>query len=164
MVAPAVPRFGFVPQVNLSRVFLFRAADALDAGHVFEAGVLLREAVRRQLYAECAWKGVLPSMLAKQRSPMALLHALKAAGHVGPCGFDWTQEIIETANKCAHCKSVASETVRTAIAWWHSCIDHDPCGEPSERTAHMKPAAEGYDVDDCDDDDHGDDWKIGGAV
>src|SRR5689334_14758889 len=60
MVAPATPRLEYVPQVNLSRLYLFKAADALDAGRVFEAGLLLREAVRRQLFAECSWKGCLP--------------------------------------------------------------------------------------------------------
>jgi hypothetical protein len=164
MVAPTTPRLEFVPQVNLSRMFLFRAADALDAGRIFEAGCLLRESVRRQLFAECAWKGCLPAKSAQQRSPMALLHALKEAGHCGYCGFDLTKEIIDTANKLAHCVPVPASLVLTSIAWWHTSIDHDPCGEPTERTATMKPQTEGYDVDDCDDDDGAGWWKIGGAV
>ena len=73
MVAPATPRLDYVPVVNLARVFLFRANDALEAGNIFEAGVLLREAVRRQLFAECSWKGCLPDGKDKHRSPLALL-------------------------------------------------------------------------------------------
>ncbi len=163
MVAPATPRLEFVPQVNLSRMFLFRAADALAAGRLFEAGCLLRESVRRQLFAECAWKGCLPAKKEKQRSPMALLHALKDAGHAGYCGYQWTKEIVDLCNKCAHCIPVAVCEVRCSIEVWHTSIDHDPCGEPTERTEHMKPVSEGYDVDDCDDDGAGW-WKQGGAV
>jgi hypothetical protein len=159
MVAATTPRLAFVPQVNLSRLYLFRAADALAAGRVFEAGCLLREAVRRQLFAECAWKGCLPAKQSQQRSPMALLHALKDAGHCGEMGFDWTEEVIELANKCAHCVPVRESLVRTSIAWWHTCIDNDPCGEPTERTAQLKP------VNDCGCDDRDDDgadwWKAG---
>jgi len=163
MVAPTTPRLEFVPQVNLSRAFLFRAADALAAGHVFEAGVLLREAVRRQLYAECAWKDCLPAKESQRRSPMALLHAQREAGHCGKFSFQWIADIITLANKCAHCVPVAVCEVRCAIEVWHNVIDHDPCGEPTERTAHMKPVTEGYDVDDCDDDDGADWWKGGAA-
>jgi hypothetical protein len=162
MVAATTPRLEFIPQVNLSRLYLYRAADALAAGRIFEAGCLLREAVRRQLFAECAWKGCLPTKQAQQRSPMALLHALKDAGHAGHVGFEWTSEIIETCNKCAHCVPVASRDVRCGIEVWHSSIDNDPCGEPTERTAQMKPVND-CGCDDSDDDDSADWWKKGGA-
>lgn len=164
MVAPATPRLEFVPQVNLSRMFLHRAANALAAGRVFEAGCLLRESVRRQLFAECSWKGCLPAKKEKQRSPMALLHALKSAGHVGYCGFEWTKEIIEVCNRCAHCVHVGAHMIRNSIEVWHVSIDNDPCGEPTERTEHMKPQTEGYDVDDCDDDDGANWWKSEGGA
>jgi hypothetical protein len=163
MVAPATPRLEFVPQVNLSRLFLFRAADALEAGRIFEAGCLLRESVRRQLFAECAWKGCLPTKQAQQRSPMALLHALKEAGHASYVGFEWTKEIIENCNRCAHCVLVAPREIRCGIEVWHGSIDNDPCGEPTERTAQMKPVDDGCGCDDCDDDDGANWWK-GGAV
>jgi hypothetical protein len=147
MVAPNVPRVDFIPQVNLSRAFLFRAHDALEAGRIFEAGVLLREAVRRQLYAECASKGCLPETTAEHRSPMALLGALKRAGHVGYVGWQWTKDIIQLGNKCAHCVSVDPGTIRFGIEVWHGSIDHDPCGEPKERYAHHKldTKADAYD-------------------
>jgi hypothetical protein len=163
MVALATPRLDFVPTVNLSRMFLFRAADALAAGRLFEAGCLLRESVRRQCFAECAWKGCLPPKQAQQRSPMALLHALKEAGHVGYVGLESTRDIIEICNKCAHCVPVDPREVQYSICVWHKSIDNDPCGEPTERTAHMKPQKDGYDCDDCDDDDGANWWK-GGAV
>jgi hypothetical protein len=168
MVACSVPRLGFVPQVNLARLYLFRAADALDAGHVFEAGVLLREAVRRQLFAECNWKGCLPAKEAKRRSSMALLHALKAAGHCGYVGFQWTRDIIETANKCAHCVPVQPRLVLDCILIWHEAIDHDPCGEPTDRQMKVHPTHPLLSSNDCgcDDDDHdsADWWKEGGEV
>jgi hypothetical protein len=165
MVCATSPRLEYVPQVNLSRMFLFRAADALDAGRIFEAGCLLRESVRRQLFAECNWKGCLPAKKEKQRSPMALLYALNDAGHCGKCGFQWTKEIIDLVNKCAHCVPVDARTLRSSIEFWHTFIDGDPCGEPTDRPVkNCKSASEGYDVDDCGDDDDGDDWKIGGAI
>jgi len=150
-------------------MYLFRAADALAAGRVFEAGVYLREAVRRQLYAECAWKGCLPAKEAKQRSPMALLHALEAAGHVNYAGFQWTSEIIALCNKCAHCVPVEPRQLRCSIEVWHASIDSDPCGEPKDRPtkkcatppASLFSGPNASDCD-CDDDDPVDWWQEGG--
>ena len=162
MVAPNTPRLDYVPHVNLSRCFLHRAYDALQAGKLFEAGCLLRESIRRQLWAECCWKGCLPDTASDKTSPRALLKALKRAGHVGYTGYDWTLEIIGTANRCARCERVRPSLIRDCISIWHEAIDHDPCGEPTERVAHCKPVTEGYGVDDCDDDDGSDWWKPGG--
>lgn len=161
MVALATPRLEYVPQVNLSRMYLHRAAEALEAGRIFEAGCLLRESVRRQLFAECNWKGCLPAKEAKRRSPMALLCALNEAGHCGYCGFDWTREIIELANKCAHCVPVKPTMLGDAITIWHRAIDADPCGEPKDRPVNN---CKGHDyhplLDDTDDDDtDGEEWK-----
>ncbi len=167
MVAATTPRLEFVPQVNLSRLYLFRAADALEAGRVFEAGVYLREAVRRQLYAECAWKGCLPAKECKRRSPMALLHALKDAGHCSYIGFEWTSEIIDLCNKCAHCIPVKPSMIRDSILIWHDSIDRDPCGEPKDRKHKLTPKHPLLsDADDCDCDDNNsaDWWKEGGAA
>lgn len=164
MVAPAVPRFGFVPQVNLSRLFLFRAADALDAGRIFEAGVLLREAVRRQLYAECAWSACLPKKESLHRSPTALAYALHEAGHCDKDGLDWTMDAVEAGNKCAHCVPVKPSIIRCTIEWWHTVIDCYPCGEPKDRTAQMKPQTDGDGVDDDDDDDDDADWWKAGVA
>ena len=168
MVAPNTPRLEFVPQVNLSRSFLFKAHEALEAGHVCEAGVLLREAVRRQLLAECAWKGCLPVDENKHRSPMALLHTLRSAGHVSKIGFRWTKDIIGIGNKCAHCIPVSTNLIRDSIAVWHESIDNDPCGESKERVDHGKPQQtecdeydDGY-SDFADEADSADWWKDGG--
>lgn len=159
MVAATTPRLEFVPPVNLARLFLFRAAEALDAGRVYEAGILLREAVRRQLFAECAWKGCLPPKQRTWRSPTALLDALHKAGHAGYCGYEWTKEIIDIGNACAHCAKADPREIRALIAVWHTAIDNDPCGEPTERAAYWKPAAEASGG--CDDDDSADWWKAG---
>lgn len=171
MVMATTPRLEFVPQVNLSRFYLFKAADALERGNVCEAGVLLREAIRRQLYAECAWKGCLPVRGKHNRkrkfqafTPLELLKALRRAGHCGAMGYEWTAEAIDVCNKCAHCVPVQPGVIRLAIEWWHTSIDADPCGEPKDRPIN-RPALQTEVDDDCDcDDDHGDDWKQGGGV
>jgi hypothetical protein len=163
MVALATPRFGYIVEPNLSRTFLHRALLAQEAGNLIQAGVLLREAVRRQLYAECNWKGCLPKGKRKHRSARALLYALKNAGHLGYCGVQWTEEIIDIGNRAAHCRRVTAGEIRSAIAVWHTSIDNDPCGEPKERTDWCKPIKEGYGVDDCDDDDGANWWKGGGV-
>jgi hypothetical protein len=76
------------------------------------------------------------------------------------------KEIIATGNRAAHCGHVDAHEIRSCIAVWHTAIDNDPCGEPTERVAHCKPVTEGYDIDDCDDDDDGADWwkSEGGAA
>ena len=60
--------------------------------------------------------------------------------------------------------NLARPMPREALAKWPASIDNDPCGETPERSP--KPSKSGTLFDDnCgDDDDHGDDWKIGGAV
>ena len=159
MVAPATPRLGYVPHVNLSRCFLHRAYAAVQDGKLFEAGCLLRESIRRQLWAECCWKDCLPEKAHEKTPPRVLLKALKQAGHIGHLGYDWTKEIIGTANQCAHCERVHPSLIRDCIAIWHTSIDHDPCGEPTERVQHCKPVVKSVDADDCDDDDGSDWWK-----
>ena len=72
------------------------------------------------MFAECAWKGCLPVKIIQHRSPMALLHALKDAGHVGHVGFESTKEIIEICNKCAHCIPVEAYELTGSIAIWHT--------------------------------------------
>jgi hypothetical protein len=157
MVAPATSRLGYVPHVNLSRCFLHRAYDALQAGKLFEAGCLLRESIRRQLFAECAWKGCLPKKFSDRTSPLALLKALRSAGHCSDCGYDWTLDIIALGNTAAHCGHVDPGTLRSAIGMMHVFIDGDPCGEPTERVQHCKPAKK--ECDDSDDDDGSGWWK-----
>ena len=165
MVAASVPRFGFIVTPNLSRCFLHRAYDALQSGKLFEAGVLLRESVRRQLYAECNWKGCLPEKATDRTSPIVLLKAQRKAGVIGKFSYGTTVEIIDTGNRAAHCAHVDAHEIRGCIAIWHTAIDNDPCGEPRERVEHCLPVTEGYDVDDCDDDDGADWWKSeGGGV
>jgi len=163
MVALAVPRFGFVVEPNLARPFLYRAYDALQAGNLLEAGVLLREAVRRQLYAECSWKGCLPEGASERTPPRCLLAALRKAGFVDECGYQIARSIIATGNAAAHCRRVNVHDLRGCIALWHGSIDNDPCGEPRERVEHCLPAVNDYLGDDDDDDDGSDWWKAGAA-
>jgi hypothetical protein len=163
MVALATPRFGYIVEPNLARTFLHRALLAQEAGNLLQAGVLFREAVRRQLYAECSWKACLPAGKKAHLSPRALLAALVKAGHVSKDGAEWARELIELGNRAAHCGRVDAKELRSAIAIWHTAIDNDPCGEPKERVDHCKPVTDGYDIDVCDDDDGADLWK-GGAI
>jgi hypothetical protein len=162
MVAPATPRLGFEPHVNLARCFLHRAYDALNAGNLFQAGCLLRESVRRQLFAECAWKSCLPDNANDRTTPTELVKAQRNAGIIGESAGELTRDIIRLSNRLAHCRRVDASEIRTAIAIWHMAIDGDPCGEPAERVGHCKPVVEGPGVDDCDDDDDADWWKPGG--
>jgi hypothetical protein len=159
MVAPNTPRLGFCPHVNLARCYLHRAHTALQGGNLIQAGCLLRESIRRQLFAECAWKNCLPDKAHDKTPPRVLLRALRDAGHCGECGWDWSLEIISIGNAAAHCRCVDRGALTSAIAWWHTAIDHDPCGEPTERVQHCKPVVKSVDADDCDDDDGSDWWK-----
>jgi hypothetical protein len=145
-------------------LFLHRAYSALRAGQVGEAGVQLREAVRRQLYAECCWKSCLPDDYTERMPARTLLESLKRAGCCGHVGYSWTKDIIAIANKCCHAKYVRPGEIRMAIAIWHESIDHDPCGEEPFRVAHCTPPNCPLINGQWDDDD--DDWKagIGGAV
>jgi hypothetical protein len=164
MVALAVPRLGYVPKPNLARAFLHRALLAQEAGNLLEAGVLLREAVHRQLYAAASWYGCLPKSQRKRRSPIALLHALKNAGCEGYVGFEWTKEIITLGNRAAHCRRVDAGELRMAIAAWHRAIDDSPCGEPRERIEHLLAAFNDAFSSDDDDDDTDGGVEIGGAL
>jgi hypothetical protein len=154
-----------VVEVNLSRMYLHRAHEALNRGDLIAAGCLLREAAHRQLVAMCHWYGCTPKK-ARRRRPMDLARALRDAKACGDGGFEWLREIITAGNTAAHCGRVDRGTLRAAISLLHYFIDADPCGEPRERVAHCLPITEGYDVDDCDDDDDdaADSWKQGGAV
>jgi hypothetical protein len=169
MVALAVPRFGMIVEVNLARSYLFRAHTALEAGSVFEAGVLLREAIRRQLVAECNWYGCLPKGSSTRTPAMVLLKALRSALGCQRGDYEWMGEMIDIANRCCHAQHVTAGQVELAITVIHQSIDNDPCGEPRFRLEHclpLEPSVEAnadYDVDDCDDDDRrkADWWKPG---
>jgi len=158
MVAPNTPRLEFAPEVNLSRAFLFRASEAFNKGMLLEAGVLLREAVRRQLFAECCWKQCLPKKASDRTPPLILLKAIRKAGHVkGYWGFEIMKNIITLANKAAHCERIDRAELVDSIALWHGAIDSDPCGESFVRTAKYKPAESSCEC--VDDDDPADWWK-----
>ncbi len=138
MVAPAVPRFGYVPEVNLARAFLHRAYDAVKSGHLIEAAVLLREAIRRQLVAECCWYDCLPKNFSDRTSPLALLVAIQRAGQCSDeFTFDMLKEIIWIGDCAARCHHVGKvDEIARCIWFMHSAIDNNPCGEPIERLGH----------------------------
>jgi hypothetical protein len=158
MVALATPRFGYVPEPNFARAYLFRAADALDAGNVLAAGVLLREAVRRQCWAECQWFGCLPAGANERTPARVLLAALKRAGRTDECALSIARECIEYGNAAAHCRRVNRAWLRSAIRMFHDLIDSTPCGEPVN-IAGLPSLSECFVPDDDDDFDAADWWK-----
>lgn len=158
MVAPNSPRLDFRPQLNFSRAYLFRAADALAAGRTIEAGCLLREAVRRQLFAECAWKNCLPDDATDRTPPVVLLRALKRAGHCTNTGWSIAFDCIDLGNKLAHCHRVSRQAVECAIAFFHDFIDADPCAEPANMSGKLV-LSDPWLTNPDDDDDSADWWK-----
>ena len=160
MVAPLGPRFGFVPEVNLSRQYLFRAHDALQAGNMFEAAVMLREAMRRQFAAECQWHDCLPLGFSDRTPPFVLLKTLHSAGHLDRGVFGWMKEVLQWANRACHAQPVRPSQLRSAIELMHSQIDTAPCGESFERSS-LHPAPDLGLFGPADDDD--DEWKAGVA-
>jgi len=161
MVALATPRLGYVPKLCLARPMLFASLECYDKGDYIGAGVRLREAVKRFVISACDWYGV--KVDAKFLTPKAYARALHKAKHLDKWGLEIVLECINAGNKLAHCQTVDRHTISCGISLMFSLMDGEPyC--PNER----KPVAtsyktEGYDVDDCDDDDGANWWK-GGAV
>lgn len=159
------PRLDYIAKPNLSRGYLFRAHTALQKGALLEAGVLLREAIRSQLFTECQWKGCLPEKAGEKTPPWMLLKALRKAGHLTEFGQRCTLEMLQTCNEAAHCKPVTAHVLRDCIIIWHGAIDNDPCGEPKERFENcVRPKEHEPACDHNDDDDDGADWWKAGAV
>ncbi len=158
----SVPRFGFVPEINFARSYLFRASDALDAGNVTGAGVYLREAVRRQCWAECQWFDCLPEGATERTPASALLRALEKAGCTDDCGLSVARECIEYGNNAAHCRRVNPGWMRAAIRMFHNLIDATPCNEPFNMAGLPKPA-ECF-IPDDDEFDPADWWKSEGGA
>ena len=161
MVALSVPRLGYQPTQCLARPMLFAALACYDAGDYIGAGVRLREAVKRFVVSACEWYGVeLPK--GKHPSPGEMARALRKAKQLDKWGLEILLESIEVGNQAAHCGKVDRATLQGGIALMFAMMDGEPY-TPHDRTplvtSHQE---EGYDCDDCDDDDHGDDWK-GGA-
>lgn len=75
MVCLAVKQFGGVRTPSLARPMLQSANNAFLSGHPITAAVLLREALRRHLAAECA-----STRLDAEGDATALLARLDAAG------------------------------------------------------------------------------------
>lgn len=167
MVCPSVPALGRVVTPNFARAFLFRAAEALKRGDLIAAGALLREAIRRQCYAECEWFDCLPQSSSDRMPPVTLLRALRRAGKCGRDGefYGVIKEAIDLANAAVHCVPVKASYLRTSIVMFHHVIDSTPCLQPANIAGiRQEPGTcfenADYDLDDCDDDrDRADWWK-----
>ena len=126
MVCLLVREIGQRPVSCLARQTLFKAHDALEANRLIEAGCHLREAVRQYLAAECEYWGVTFAKKRSRRTPGEMAHALRKAGHLEKCGFDWLEEIVGYANALAHCGFVAPSVVETSIRFVHVFLDGSP--------------------------------------
>lgn len=157
MVAPSVPVLGRVITVNFARSYLNRAADAYNRGDLLAAGVLFREAIRRQLWAECEWFGILPES-ASERTPAAtLLRASRKYGRTSADVFEVVAEMIQLANAAAHCRRVKPSHLHASILVLFDIIDESPYQQPANQQGNLREPEESlfanadYDDDDCDD-------------
>lgn len=101
---------------NEAELYLSRGRQALDRGDTIAAGCLLREAIRAQTYAECAWWGCLPCEASDRTPPFVLLKALRNAGRCPHGVFDVVAEMISVSNAAAHCCPVDAAELGTALA------------------------------------------------
>lgn len=126
MVALAVRDFGQTPVVCLARPMLMKAEEAVCDGQYILAGCQLREAVRLFLVAECAYHGCCPAERREDAPPMALVKALREAGHLDPGVQRWLTDVLGNAKKLAHCKHVDRELIQASIGMVHAFLDHSP--------------------------------------
>lgn len=175
MVAAAVPVLGRTITINFSRAFLFRAAEAYERGDYIAAGVLFREALRRQLWSECEWHGILPDGASERTPPRALLAAACKGGRCRPDMFDVVREMVRLANATAHCLPFRPDELHSSILLLFDIIDASPYQQPANGKGKFKPEPQfesgDYSRDDCDDDDRRkadwwkpEGWSPGGAA
>ncbi len=123
MVMLAVRTFGQSPVTCNARSLLFQSHADLERGALFSAGVLMREALRVYLVAECEYWGCLPEKK-KRRSPSLLVKAL--CKEVTDFGADWLFEIIDYGNQLAHCQHVPQKRIETCLSILHMYLDAAP--------------------------------------
>ena len=162
MVALAVPRLGYTPTLCLARPMLFAALDCYDRKDYIGAGVRLREAVKRFVVAACQWYDV--KVDAQFLTPKAYARALRKANHIDKWGLEILLECINAGNKLAHCEKVDRHAISGGISLLFSLMDSEPYTGHERKPTATSHKTEGYDVDDCDDDDGANWWKIGGAA
>jgi hypothetical protein len=164
MAAAAVPRLGYMPKLCLARPMLFAALECHDRGDVIGAGVRLREAVLRFLKAAADWYGVaLPK--AKFPEPINYIRALRKSKSCDKWGARIMLDAIEQGNKLAHCQRVEVSCIESSIALMFALMDGEPYCPFERKPVVTSRQTDGYDVDDCGDDDGADWWKSeGGAV
>lgn len=125
MVMAIVSELGKVRPVCLSRFYLNRAIEALEAGNTIQAGCLLREAIHRYLDALCQYHKI-EIRKRRDRTPSIMLRALWKAKQFDEGGYSWVRESIEVGNKLAHCKPVKASLVESCISLMHCLMDYSP--------------------------------------
>ena len=176
MVALAVPRFGFEPELCLARPILLQALERYEVGDYIGAGVRLRESVRRFLVAAVRWYAV-PMLKSAKRDKFARTATLAKALHEAKVLDDWgvasMLEMLDLGNKAAHCKPCCPRALRGAMEYLFMFIDSEPFASMKDRQPAPAPAFDwnaDYDIDDCGDDYKAGDWwkpegwNPGGAV
>jgi hypothetical protein len=125
MVMALVSELGMARPVCLTRIYLHRAANLLQAGDLIAAGCLMREAIKRYLTALCEYHNC-DMGRKRERTPTKLLGLLWSAKKICPTAHLWMKDAIEVGNKSAHCQSIRKATLRTCIELMHSIVDHTP--------------------------------------
>jgi hypothetical protein len=113
---PAVASTAFEAGAELSpAVFLERAELAEANGELIAAGVLMREAVRQQLYALAAAHGVLPKAKWTHNSPRVLANRVWQAELIDFDQHALVRGLIHVGNQAAHCHPLDRQQLRDAI-------------------------------------------------
>ncbi len=163
MVALAVPRLGYTPKLCLARPMLYAALDCYERGDLIGAGVRLREAVLRFVVAMADWHGIEVKTKDKHPRPGAYITALHKAGKFDKFGRECLFEMVNAGNKLAHCLAVDAGTIRGGISILFAFMDGEAFCPHERKPIDTSYKVEGYEANDCDDDDSADWWK-GGAV
>lgn len=115
MVCSLVTDLGKVRPVCLSKFYLARSLEALEAGNVTEAGILLREGIARYLEALCQYHKCLPKRK-RDRTPSLMARELWKQKQLTDCGYQWVRESIGYCNRLAHCRRVRASLVECSIS------------------------------------------------
>lgn len=107
---------------------IWRAEVALENGELIAAGVLLREALRRQLYAIAAQYGVLPRRVYSHRRPLALARRLREAGLLSADDSKRIRQVLHVGNMAAHCDHVDADLLKDAIRLLRQFVDQRLAG------------------------------------
>jgi hypothetical protein len=108
---------------DLPGVFLARAESAAGRGESIAAGVLMREALRQQLYALCAAHRCLPKRRWTHNSPSVLANRCRQAGLIDAGQHAQIRAMIHVGNAAAHCNPFDSGELGALLALARAFIE-----------------------------------------